>query len=271
MFTDTHCHLRTMQNRGIDLEKFFFDLKNESNDKMPFLIDIGTKCDDLENRFELKSLAQEICGSCDFLKFSAGIWPDDEAILNRNEQILVLEDNIKKNVCALGECGLDRNWNTAEKGGNFLHQEEELFEMQLDLAKKYNLPVIIHSRDAFDATFNIMKSNNCEKAVIHCFSYGINEARAFLDLGYYISFSGSITFGKKNNAEEYKKLAQFVPQEMLLLETDAPYLTPTPFRGQINTPIFVKHTYQFVADARNIPVENLCDSVRKNTIELFSL
>lgn len=273
MFADTHCHIRTMETKGINPEKFFTYLQERGTS---FLLDIGTMCDDIDNRLQLKEIANRICGNSAFLHFSAGIWPDDEAILNRIDHTSVLSSTISrvnsiepKTICALGECGLDRNWNTQDKGTSFLSTEEELFELQLELATQFSLPVIIHSRDAFDETYSIMKNAGDRNAVIHCFSYGIPEARAFLDLGYYISFSGSITFGKGEKLERSKELLRYIPHERLLLETDAPYMAPVPHRSEVNTPILIEHTYRFVSEAIGLNLSSLSELIQKNAESLF--
>ena len=105
--------------------------------------------------------------------------------------------------------------------------------MQLDLAKKYSLPVIVHSRDAFGATLGCIKNASYDSGVIHCFSYGKDEARAFLDRGWYISFPGNITWAKKEvDRERIASLVRYVPRDRFLLETDAPYLTPRPIAAR---------------------------------------
>ena len=149
--------------------------------------------------------------------------------------------------------------------------EQELFEMQISLAKELNLPIIVHSRDAFKDTLNCIKKVGYHNGIIHCYSYGIEEAKAFLDLGWYISFSGSVTYAKKSKIEEMTKLINYVPSDMILCETDAPYLAPVPCRGQINIPPLVEHTYNFVANARGTTSEELCHTVDQNIKRLFNL
>lgn len=275
MYVDTHCHLLTLQEKGIPAEVFFKDFAEKYPEEKPFILDVGTKMDDFCKRYELKALCEDICGSSDFLNFSAGIWPDDEAVVSFQEQVLFLEKVIDENnqkekrICAVGECGLDRHWNTAEKGNEYLNMECNLFAAQLEIAGKKNLPVIIHSRDDFDATYSIIKNSNCKNVIIHCFSYGKKEAEKFLDLGYYISFSGSITFGKKEQAEKNMELARYVPFDRLLLETDSPYMAPVPYRGKVNTPLLIENTYAFIAEARKMDVKKLCEIVAENARIVF--
>ena len=221
--------------------------------------------------------------------FSAGIWPAVEAIKDRENQIKELEKQIlsvqeldaelKKKICAIGECGLDHHWNPSGTDGRcesdfdrevFLG-EAEMFEMQLELAKKFNLPVIVHSRDAFEGTLECIKNVSYDNGIIHCYSYGLEEAKAFLDRGWYLAFGGGVTYTKKSKMEQMKELLCYVPKERLLLETDAPYLAPVPFRGKPNTPLLIDNTYNFIAQMRGVSAEELSDMVDENIRRLFKL
>lgn len=109
------------------------------------------------------------------------------------------------------------------------------------------------------------------RGIIHCYAYGIEEARAFLDLGWYISFSGSITYAKKNKLQAYEDLVRFIPSDRLLLETDAPYLAPGKYRGKVNTPALIGESYFFVSQARAMSMEDLALLVEKNMKDLFMI
>lgn len=223
------------------------------------------------------------------LYFSSGIWPAAEAIKNRAEQMKTLRSSIeaaeKKSlvrnakIVALGECGLDHHWNKdgadsrdeADFGDAILTGEAEMFEMQLELARELNLPVIVHSRDAFKGTYDCIKNVNYDNGIIHCCSYGASEVRAFVERGWYISFSGSVTYTKKSKIDAMRETINAVPRERILLETDAPYLSPVPLRGQKNTPLNVRHTYKYVAEIRGVSVEELSATVDENCKSLFGL
>ncbi len=273
MFTDTHCHLGMMQERGINLVDFFKEYYDEA-EKGALLVDIGTKSDDFLERIKIKQLAEEGAGTSSFLYFSAGIWPAKEDVINCKNECAVLEESLKehahKDVCALGECGFDRRENPAEAGKAHLAAEEELFAMQVELAKKYQLPLIVHSRDAFEETLGVLKEGGHDKVVIHCYSYDKQAAKAFLDLGCYISFSGTVTFGKGAQKEQNIELLNYIPKDLLLLETDAPYLAPVPFRGKTNTPLLIKHTYEFAATGLNMTVEAFVKLVNENANRFFA-
>ncbi|MGL4981841.1 MAG: TatD family hydrolase [Treponemataceae bacterium] len=263
MFVDTHCHLTSVENKGIQIDSLFQELSAKN---FQFLLDIGTECNDLQKRKKYIATAQK--HTLD-LRFSAGIWPSQEASLDRFNQIHELKNQIEcaKNekipLCAIGECGIDLHWNEPSK------EQTELFEMQIELAKTLNLPVIIHSRSGFDETISCLKNMNYHNGVIHCFSYNVAKAVQFLDLGWYISFSGSITYAKKDKAGENEKLITYIPNDLLLLETDAPYLAPKPERGKTNTSLLIAHTYEFIANKRNQSLEDLQKIIYANSMALF--
>ena len=286
MFTDTHFHLHRLFESDCDCKEL---LSTCVKNHFPFLLDIGTDSDDLPIRIEiankiLNQLDEDIKQKAkEILYFSAGIWPGPEAIKNRFQQMEELENNIKKaessgtKIIAIGECGLDHHWNIANPDKRNLEDftdelfkgEEELFEMQIALAKKMNLPVIVHSRDAFEQTLSCIKNSGYHNGVIHCYSYGLEEAKEFLDLGWYIALGGGVTYTKKSKMEQMHELIKYIPLEKLVLETDAPYLAPVPYRGKQNTPLLIEETYKFIAEILNISVEELASLVIKNTKKLF--
>ena len=262
-----------------------------------FGLDIGTKADDLLERQSLleKEIAQihdyKLADKVrDFLYFSAGIWPDVDSIHNRFECMKKLEEQIKaageqeqdilhRKIVAIGEGGIDHHWNPSGVDGRCesdfdqktYEGERELFEMQLELSRRMDMPYIVHSRDGFEDTLDCIKNIGWNKGIIHCYSYGLEEAKAFLDLGWYISLSGSVTYTKKAKLAEMEEIIRYIPEDRLLCETDAPYLAPVPERGTVNTPVKVEHTYNFVAKARGIEVEKLWETVDKNIEKLFNV
>ncbi len=295
MFSDTHFHYRTMtidrDVNGIEV------LEEMARRNCKFGLDIGTKADDLLERQSLleKEIAQihdyKLADKVrDFLYFSAGIWPDVDSIHNRFECMKKLEEQIKaageqeqdilhRKVVAIGEGGIDHHWNPSGVDGRCesdfdqktYEGERELFEMQLEFSRKMDMPYIVHSRDGFEDTLDCIKNIGWNKGIIHCYSYGLEEAKAFLDLGWYISLSGSVTYTKKAKLAEMEEMIRYIPEDRLLCETDAPYLAPVPERGTVNTPVKVEHTYNFVAKARGIEVEKLCETVDKNIEKLFNV
>lgn len=286
MFSDTHFHFHYLvDERGLDGKEILTSLAARNTF---FGLDIGTKSDDLSCRFNqlekiISSLPDEIQKKTQKMIFySAGIWPDVDSIKNRNVEVENLKNQIKdfpnqKKLVAIGECGLDHHWNPAGADGrkeeDFDKQvfdgERELFEMQIELSKNLNLPLVVHSRDAFDETLDVLKNQNASNGIIHCFSYDKNAARAFLNLGFYIAFGGAVTYTKKSKLDEMKELLRYVPDDRLLLETDSPYLAPVPFRGKTNTPVLIEYVYNFIAETRGTAPENLSGLVDENIRKLF--
>jgi len=166
---------------------------------------------------------------------------------------------------AIGEAGLDYFYDNAPK-----EAQETGFRRHIDAARRTGLPLVIHSRSADVHTSDILREEMGQGAfpfVLHCFTGGIDLARTALELGGYISFSGIITF---KNAEQIRKVAEFVPADRYLIETDAPYLAPVPHRGATNEPSFVAHTAARVAEIRHIPLDQLGNETTHNFYRLFS-
>ncbi len=296
MFSDTHFHFKMLATEsGIDGKQA---LETMAGRDCFFGLDIGTKPDDLLDRqsFVDSMIAQiKDVRTADkvrsFLYFSAGIWPEVEYIHNRQESVAKLEqfiqlaagepdrDTLNRKIVAVGECGIDHHWNPSGVDGRCesdfdqktYEGEREMFEMQLELAKRLSLPVIVHSRDGFEDTYDCIKNVGYHNGIIHCYSYGIDEARKFLDLGWYISFAGGVTYTKKSKLEDMNKLLEYIPSDRILCETDAPYLAPVPHRGTPNSPVYVEHTYEYVAAARKITAEQLSFIVDQNIKALFKV
>ena len=222
MFSDTHFHFKMMTTeRGIDGVSVLEALAERD---CRFALDIGTRCDDLiERQAAVENSISQIKDSrlADkarrFMYFSAGIWPDVDEIHDRFNAVKKLEQSIliagsssdsdilNRKVIAIGEGGLDHHWNPSGADNRTesdfdektAQGEKELFMMQLELAEKYSLPFIVHSRDAFEQSLECLKEVGYHNGIIHCYSYGIEQARAFLDLGWYIAFGGGVTYTKK--------------------------------------------------------------------------
>lgn len=277
MFSDTHFHFKMMiEERGADGVEI---LSTMAKRDCFFGLDIGTRCDDLESRI---ACVNNVGIDAKFVKYSAGIWPDVDEIHNRFEAMKKLEDSISNSpvkIVAIGEGGLDHHWNPSGCDGRCesdfdaatYEGERELFQMQLELARKMELPMLVHSRDAFEDSLDCIKNVGYNNGIIHCYSYGIEEARKFLDLGWYIAFGGGTTYTKKSKMDQMMELLRFIPDDRILCETDAPYLAPVPFRGQSNTPVLVEHVYNFIAGARNCTAEALSNLVDDNIRTLFKL
>ena len=296
MFSDTHLHFKMMtEERGINGVEVLTTMAGRD---CFFGLDIGTRAGDLAGR----QLAVEKCIAAitdsrladkarQFMYFTAGIWPDVDSIKDRQNQMKILresvqtaaadkdQDTLHRRVIAIGECGLDHHWNPSGADGrceeDFDEQlyrgEHELFQAQIELAREFNLPVIVHSRDAFEDTLDCIKNIGYDNGIIHCYSYGIEEARIFLDRGWYIALGGGITYTKKSKLEQMEALIRYIPTDRLLTETDAPYLAPVPFRGQPNTPVLVEHVFNYLAQVRSTTIPALNLAVDENITRLFNL
>ncbi len=167
-------------------------------------------------------------------------------------------------VVALGEFGLDFYYDNSPRD-----VQESVLKRQLELSRERNLPVVIHCRDAYGRLAEILRSQAVEwKGMIHCFTGTPGEMKPLLDLGFHISFSGIVTF---RTAETLRQCASEVPPDRILVETDAPFLAPVPYRGKLNEPSFVVETAKFVAGLRNESLEVLAQAVNDNFARLFGL
>ena len=198
-----------------------------------------------------------------FFDIAKGIHPE---VANEYEEkdLTELEEQLKsQNIVLVGEIGLDYYWikNNKEK-------QQDLFLYQLALADRYNLPISVHSRDAAQDTYELLKNHHRLKSgVLHCYSGSVEMMERYLQLGYYISLAGPVTF---NNAKTTKEVAMALPLERLLYETDCPYLTPVPFRGKRNDPNYVRYTALKIAELKTISVESLNQQVTLNYERLLS-
>ena len=198
----------------------------------------------------------------------AGISPND--VPQNEEELWKMIDKIKdialkhKKVIAIGEIGLDYYWNKENKDIQKL-----TFIKQIELANKLNLPIVIHTRKAKEDTIEILKQNKVnKKGVFHCCSLKGDILKQAIDLGFYISFAGPITFKNSKNVEE---MINQVPIEKLLIETDSPYLSPEPLRGTRNQPQNVKYVANKIAQIKNIDIEEVAKITYQNTKKIFNI
>ncbi|WP_342256116.1 TatD family hydrolase [Spiroplasma endosymbiont of Poecilobothrus nobilitatus] len=166
-------------------------------------------------------------------------------------------------VISVGEIGLDYFHKTVSPD-----LQKHWFIKQIELAKQHNLPIAIHCRDAYQDCYEILKEQKITQGLMHCYNGTIQMAQKFLDLGFYLSFAGNITF---KNAEQLREVAKMVPLNKILVETDAPYLTPDPYRGKKNYPKFIMYTVKKLAELKNMPVEEMIRITNKNARKLFNL
>ena len=212
---------------------------------------------------ESSKKALEIAKKYDFIYTTAGVSPNDipqteEELWKQLADIEKIVEKNKEKICAIGEIGLDYYWNTDNK-----ELQKKAFIEQIKIANKYNLPIVIHTREAVMDTLQILKENKVTKTgVFHCCPQNRELIKEGLKLGFYISFAGPITFKNSKNAEE---MINLVPNDRILIETDSPYLAPEPVRGTRNTPANVKYIAQKIADVKGLTLEEVEKITFENT------
>lgn len=216
-------------------------------------ISICVSTDDLIASDELTSSYPQILTAR-----ASGPWDTENTSASLKALTEAVEKDIKAHRCGfLGEFGLDYHWDYSTRS-----RQIELFELQMELAAKLSMPIIIHTRDAAEDTLMLLRDcPNPNSGIIHCFSGEAGMALQLADLGYYISFAGNITYRKSDKLREALKA---VPSDRLLLETDSPYLSPVPFRGQPNNPMHMKEVYDFTASLLGIPADKLAMQLMSN-------
>lgn len=194
---------------------------------------------------------------------AVGIHPE-AASEATEENLSCIEEMLRngKKVVALGEIGLDYHWDEPPRG-----IQKTAFEKQLKLAKKCDIPVIIHSRDATEDTMRLLSAYRPE-GVMHCFSGSAETAKEVVKLGMYVGFTGVVTF---KNARRSLEAAAVVPLDRILLETDCPYMAPVPFRGKRTTSDMIAYTAEAIAAVKGIPAQELVDQTRENAMRLFRI
>lgn len=258
---DTHCHLSMVldADKNIDYNQIDDILKLMKSNGVTHAITIGSNIAD-------SKLSIEIANKYDNIYCAIGVHPEEVESFD----IIELEDLVKENLSrgklvAIGEIGLDYYWRKDNKA-----EQIEIFKRQIELSKKYNLPIVVHCRDAYGDVLDILKeyAPYDKGGVIHCYSGSIEWAREVTKLGFLISFTGVVTYPNASNIQE---VAKWVDMDKFMIETDSPFLTPVPFRGKKNNPSYVKHTLEYISKLKNENVENLNKITTNNAIKLFNL
>lgn len=278
---DSHAHLESLENLDEALE-------SAQTHGVSKIITIGT---DLKSSKTAANLALSCSRPGLDIWAAVGIHPGDgKADVEKNgvfQCIKTLKQiaSDSKKVVAIGEAGLDYFDQGDQRPGTSKGEKEyqrELFEAQIKLAQELNLPLVVHCRNGWDEVFEILlgsdpsnkkspaltKKGRTLKGVFHSFTGGPDDAKKALELGFYISFSGIVTF---KNAKEIQEAAKIVPLDKILIETDSPYLAPEPIRGQKNTPGNVKITFDFLSSLRGENPNEFSAQILKNTHELFKI
>lgn len=250
---DSHCHFNLLDLNAT--HKTIADVINRAKEQnVYYFLNVCVSLAGFGALIDLAQAYQEVSAS-------VGSHPNEEAETVDVATLVKLAQHPK--VVAIGETGLDYFRST----GN-LNWQRERFRTHIEAAKRTNKPLIIHTRDAKADTLQIMREEQAQTigGVMHCFTEDWDCAKQALDLGFYISFSGIVTF---KNAQVIQEVAKKTPLTRMLIETDSPYLAPNPHRGKPNEPSYVKHTAQFIADLRGITLAELAEATTDNFFSLF--
>ena len=250
---DTHSHINMIEATPAD-----DIIKNAGNYGVDKLIIPAASTSDFDTIIELTNKHENVYGMLGIHPSEAKEWTDD--IITRIKKLA----NKNKKIVAIGEIGLDYYW---DKSFNDL--QKEIFIKQIKLANELRLPIDVHDRDAHKDTFDILKEYNRGSIVImHCFSGSVEFAKECIKEGWYLGIGGVVTF---KNAIKMKEVARAVPLEQILLETDAPYLTPVPYRGKENQPAYVKFVAEEIARIRNTTFEEIDEITTQNAKRVFNI
>ncbi len=254
MLIDSHAHL---DDKKFDRDRELI-IKNLKSNNVELVINNGA---DLQTSIASVALAQKY----DNIYATVGVHPHSAKEMDESTIEILRSFTKRDKVLAIGEIGLDFHYDNSPRD-----VQRFWFRRQLELALEESMPVTIHSREANQETFDILKefAEKGLRGVLHCYSGSAELAREYVKLGFYISLAGPVTF---KNARVSHEVAKAVPLDRLLIETDSPYLAPEPFRGKRNEPFYVRYVGKTVADLRGIDYEDLVRATNANVKELFGI
>lgn len=254
MIFDTHAHY--------DDEAFNEDrdelLRSLADGGVEAVVNVGASIQSTKNTLGLMRQYPFVYGA-------VGVHPNETGELNDHLMDWLKHVAGEEKVVAIGEIGLDYYWNEPEP-----EVQKHWFVRQLNLAREVKLPVIIHSRDAAKDTLDIMKAEHAGDmgGVIHCFSYGVELAREYLNMGFYLGIGGVLTF---QNAKKLKEVVEYMPLDRIVLETDCPYLAPVPNRGKRNSSLNLPYVAKAVSELKGVPEEEVIAVTRENARRMYQL
>ncbi|RFB10965.1 TatD family deoxyribonuclease [Bacillus sp. HNG] len=254
MLIDTHAHLNAIQYQE-DLEEVIERALSEGVER---IVVVG---------FDRETITRaiELADQYEFIYATIGWHPVDAIDMTDEDLTWIEELSAHPKVVALGEMGLDYHWDKSPKD-----IQKEVFRKQIALAKKVRLPIIIHNREATADIIEILQEENASEVggIMHCFTGSIEVAKQCIDMNFYISFGGPVTF---KNAKKPKEVAAEIPLDRLLIETDCPYLTPHPFRGKRNEPSYVKYVAEQIAELKGVSFEEIAQKTSDNAMRFFGI
>ncbi|MDR0640179.1 MAG: TatD family hydrolase [Holosporales bacterium] len=249
-FVDSHCHL------------FFDEIYQNLKEKLrlanladvKYFLSVSTDFGTLEKNLMISEEYRGVCCSVGIHPLNSG----EDYSIERLRELLT-----HGKVVAIGEVGLDYHYGDAAPPRE---KQFSVFEEMLSFSNESDLPYIFHARECFPDILDIMSNFNIKNSVFHCYTGTMDDAKKILDRGYYISFSGVITFNKSNDLRE---IAKYVPSDRLLIETDCPYLAPVPYRGKTNEPAYVSLVGECLAATRDVGIEEIAETTTSNFFNLF--
>ncbi len=254
MIFDSHAHYNDSKFNEDRSEV----LKSLENSNVKYIMNVSDSMKSLEK-------VLEIANKYPFVFASVGVHPEETGELTEADMDILLEYTKHPKVKAIGEIGLDYYWDSVERD-----VQKKWFARQIELAKQVNLPIIVHDRDAHGDTMDILKSQNARDVggIVHCFSGSCEMARDVLNLGLYVGIGGTVTF---KNARKIKEVAEYVPIESIVLETDAPYLAPEPFRGKRNSSDLIKYVIEEIAGIKGMTAEDVEEITFQNAKRVYKI
>lgn len=252
MFIDTHSHLYS-KHFDLDIEKTIINAKSNNISKI-YLPNI-----DIDSIERMKKLEQM---DPDYFKSMMGLHPGSVNKNYKSDLDIIRKELETNNYVGVGEVGVDLYWDKT-----FKKEQIDAFDIQIKWAKELKLPVIIHARDAMDITIDIIEKHQDGelKGIFHCFTGDVNQAFRIMKLGFYMGIGGVLTYKKSG----LKEVVNEIPIEYLVLETDAPYLPPVPFRGKRNESAYIVHIANELAELKGISIKDVGEITSSNTLKIF--
>jgi TatD DNase family protein len=252
MYFDSHAHYNDESFDG-DREELLLSMPSQG---VEFIVNAAA---DIDSSYTGIALAYKY----PFLYCSVGVHPHEVKHLKEEDMTVLRELTQKEKVVAIGEIGLDYHYDFSPR-----EEQRRWFKEQLLLAKEVDLPVIIHSREASQETFDMIAESRVKEGVIHCFSGSLELAKEYVKKGFYIGIGGSLTF---KNAKKTVEVVKGIPLEKILIETDCPYLTPTPFRGQRNDSSYLRYVVEKIAEIKGIDPMSISETTCQSAVSLFRI
>ncbi|KLL05105.1 MAG: Mg-dependent DNase [Mycoplasmataceae bacterium RV_VA103A] len=255
---DTHCHLA---------DKEYQQQSRTIREIIQAAAAVGVKC--ILNVGYDKSSNQKVIEQLkEFANLygALGLHPNSNEDLTEENLSWIERQLVHQRIIAIGEIGLDfyRTFTDIDK-------QKYWFKRQLKLAKKYNLPVLLHIREAFADAYEMVKESGIKKGILHCFTGNWEIAEKFINLGFYVSFAGNITYKTAKWQTRWGEVIEKIPLERIVVETDAPYLTPEPFRGRINYPQHIIHTLTKIAEIKKMDIKVAAEKIYLNTLRVLGI